>query len=87
MYWKLICDQKQCATNQNNQKENLKRIPHKYQVGDTVLYHNDYLAKFSQDPYDGPYNIVQVNTNGTVHLQMGAVMDTVNICLLKQYKL
>jgi hypothetical protein len=84
--WKFIRDRKQRAINQNNQKENSKRISHKYKVGDVVLYRNDYLAKFSQDPYDGPYNIVQVNTNGTVRLQMGAVTDTVNIRLLKPYK-
>ena len=84
--WKVIRDRKQHAINQNNQKENSKRISHKYQVGDEVLYRNDYLAKFSQDPYDGPYQIVQVNTNGTVRLQMNAVTDTVNIRLLKPYR-
>jgi hypothetical protein len=51
-----------------------------------VLYRNDYLAKFSQDPYDGPYRIVQVNKNGIVRLQMGAVTDTVNIRLIKPYQ-
>jgi hypothetical protein len=35
------------------------------------LYHVNYLTKFSEDPYDGSYEIVQVNTNGTVHLQIG----------------
>ena len=40
-----------------------------------------------ENPYDGPYKIVQVNTNGTVCLKKGAVTDTVNIRLLKPYKL
>ena len=84
--WRIICDQKQRAINQNNQKEDSKRISHTYKLGNVVLYRNDYITKFSQDPYDGPYNIVQVNTNGTVRLQMGAVTDTVNICLLKPHK-
>ena len=53
--WKFIRDRKQRAINKNNQKENSKRISHTYRVGDVVLYRNDYLAKFSQDPYDGPY--------------------------------
>jgi hypothetical protein len=36
--WKLICDRKQRAIYQNNQKENSKRISHTYRVGDAVLY-------------------------------------------------
>ena len=84
--WKLIHERKQCAINKNNQNENKKRIPHQYQVGDTVLYRIDSLSKYSENPYDGPYKIVQVNTNGTVHLKKGAVTDTVNIRLLKPYR-
>jgi len=84
--WKAIHDRKQRAIIQNNQRENKVRIPHDYKVGDEVLYRNDYLAKYSQDPYDGPYRIVRVNTNGTVRLEMGAVTDTVNIRLIKPYR-
>jgi hypothetical protein len=72
--------------NANNQKENNKRIPHQYRVGDKVLYRVDSLSKYSENPYDGPYEIVQVNTNGTVRLKMDAVTDTVNIRLLKPYR-
>jgi hypothetical protein len=64
----------------------VKRISHEYMVGDDVLYRNNYLAKYSQDPYDGPYHIVRANNNGTVRLKMGAVTDTVNIRLLKPYR-
>jgi hypothetical protein len=84
--WKAIHDRKQRAIIQNNRRENKVRIPHDYKVGDEVLYRNDYLAKYSQDPYDGPYRIVRVNTNGTVRLEMGAVTDTVNIRLIKPYR-
>jgi hypothetical protein len=31
--WKLIRERKQRVINENNRKENLKRTPHKYQVG------------------------------------------------------
>jgi hypothetical protein len=84
--WKAIHDRKQRAIITNNKRENMKRISHTYKVGDEVLYRNDYLAKYSQDPYDGPYRIVRVNTNGTVRLKMGAVTDTVNIRLIKPYR-
>ena len=84
--WKLIRERKQRAINQNNRKENMRRIPHDYRIGDKVLYRGDSLSKFSEDQYDGPYTIVQVNTNGTVRLKMDAVTDTVNIRLLKPYR-
>jgi protein associated with RNAse G/E len=84
--WKLIRERKQRVINANNQKENNKRIPHQYRVGDKVLYRVDSLSKYSENPYDGPYEIVQVNTNGTVWLKMDAVTDTVNIRLLKPYQ-
>ena len=84
--WQYIRERKQKIINENNKKENLKRIPHRYHVGDKALYRNDSLDKFSTDPYDGPFKIVQVNNNGTVHLRMDKVMDTVNIHLLKPYK-
>ena len=84
--WKSIRERKQHAININNQRENAKHISHTYKVGDLVLYQNDFLAKFNQDPYDGPYRIVHTNTNGTVRLKMGAVTDTVNLRLIKPYR-
>jgi hypothetical protein len=83
--WKLIRERKQRAINQNNQMENKKRIPHNFRVGDKVLYRVKWVSKYNENPYEGPYKIVQVNTNGTVRLKKGAVTDTVNIQLLKLY--
>jgi len=51
-----------------------------------VLYHVETKSKYSENPWDGPYIIKKVNTNGTVRLKMGAVIDTVNIRLLKPYR-
>ena len=84
--WKLIRERKQRAINENNQNENKKRIPQNYWVGDKVLYRVEWVSKYNENPYDGPYKIVQVNTNGTVRLKRGAVTDTVNIRLLKPYR-
>ena len=36
-------------------------------------------------PYKGPFAILKVNDNGTVHLQAGAVEDTINIRRLTPY--
>jgi hypothetical protein len=84
--WRFICQQKQHLINQNNKKENKKRIPQHYNIGDKVLYCIDLLSKYSENPYKGPYEIVHVNTNGTVQLKMDAIMYTVNIRLLKPYQ-
>ena len=36
--WKYICHWKQQLIQQNNCRENAKRIPHDYRIGDQVLY-------------------------------------------------
>ncbi len=50
-----------------------------YNEGDKVLVSMDTLDKYSTTPYKGPYEIMKVNDNGTFRIQMGAVLDTVNI--------
>ena len=35
--WKYIRDRKQAIISKNNKRENKKRIPHTYQVGDKIL--------------------------------------------------
>jgi hypothetical protein len=84
--WKYIQERKQRLIDENNRRENSTRIPHHYRVGDKVLYRVETKSKYSENPWDGPYIIKKVNTNGTVRLKMGAVIDTVNIRLLKPYR-
>ena len=43
-------------------------------------------SKYAKNPYQGPYKVLQVNDNGTVALEMGPVIDTVNIRNVKPYK-
>jgi hypothetical protein len=50
-----------------------------------VLYQVESMLKYSENPYEERYTIVQVNTNGTVWLKMDAVTDTVDIRLYKPY--
>ena len=83
--WTAIKCHKQKIIRKNNQIENAKRIPYTYQVGDKVMIENNRANKYEQ-PYKGPYVILQVNTNGTVRLRMGAVTDTVNIRRIHPYK-
>ena len=84
--WKYIRDRKQKIIRKNNQKENSKRIPHEYAIGDKVLLDlGDIKTKFDAK-YEGPYTVVQVNNNGTVRIRKGAVTDTVNIRIVTPYQ-
>ena len=84
--WQMIRKRKQDRIRENNVRENSKRKPHTYQIGDRVLIYADARDKLSTTPYQGPYEVRQVNTNGTVRLRMGAVTDTVNIRRIHPYK-
>ena len=77
---------KQHLIHKNNTIENSKCIPYQYNVGDKVMLENHHANKYEQ-PYKGPYFVMQINTNGTVHLKIGAVTDTVNIRHIHPFKM
>jgi hypothetical protein len=68
----------------NNKRENAKQTPYTYRINDKVMLKIGTENKY-ETPYKGPYKILTVNTNGTVCLQMGAVIDTVNIRRLQPF--
>jgi hypothetical protein len=76
--WEYIRQRKQNLIKKNNKYDNAKCIPHTYNGGDKVMLCKGSENKYEQ-LYSGPYSILQVNTNGTVHLRMGKVTDTLNI--------
>ena len=84
--WTVIKARKQQLIHKNNIIENAKCIPHQYKVLDKVMLENHHTNKYEQ-PYKGPYLVMQTNTNGTVHLEIGAVMDTVNIRCIHPFKM
>ena len=83
--WKWIRDRKQKLIKQNNQRENSRRIPHQYKVGDEVLIKQDQNTKFGSDPYKGPFIITEVRNNGTVRIQEGISEDTYNVRMITPY--
>ena len=83
--WNLIKKRKQQKINDNNRRENAKRLDYTYDVGDNVLVRTVQKAKYAGDPWQGPYQITAVNDNGTVRYKKGAVTDTINIRQLKPY--
>lgn len=84
--WDSIKEKKQNLINQNNIKENAKRIPHQYKLGDRVLLKTDSNRKYGKDPYEGPCVILQVNDNGTIKYQKKNLIDTINIRQVHPYK-
>jgi hypothetical protein len=83
--WEYIKQRKQALIRKNNQRENAKRIAHTYSIGDQVMLKRGTENKYEQ-PYTGPHTILEVFMNGTVRLQKGAVIETVNIRRLVPYK-
>ena len=84
--WKYIQDRKQKLIKINNQRENSKRRPYTYSVGEQVLVKTDQRTKYGTSSYLGPYTIVQVNDNGTVRIQQGSTTDTFNIRMITPYR-
>ena len=84
--WKEIKDRKQKLINQNNQRENARRIKHTYSIGDRVLMERTNSTRKLERPYDGPYEITKVFTNGTVAIQKGIVNERVNIRRIFPYR-
>ena len=82
----VINAHKQQLIGKNNIIENSEHIPHQHKVGDMVMLGNHHANKYEQ-PYKGPHLVTQVNTNGTLHLKIGAVMDTINIRHIHPYKM
>jgi hypothetical protein len=89
--WQYIKERKQKLIRQNNQRENAKRIPHDYQVGDKVRVATQHNRKYGEPKYSGPYTVVRTYDNGTVRLQQntqrgGVVEQTWNIRNVFPYK-
>ena len=84
--WTAIKAHKQQLIHKNNVIENSKCIPYQYKVGDMVMLEKHCANKYEQ-LYKGSYLVAQVNTNGTVHLKIGAVTDTTNIRCIHPYKM
>ena len=77
--WKYIKDRKQKIIDENNKRENSRRIPHDYKVGDKVMVKQDPNQKYGDDTYKGPYEVVKVNKNGTLVLRIGAKTYNYNL--------
>ena len=77
--WEMIRLRKQEDVDKNNARENSLRVDHDYHIGDKVLVTDRDIHCKLNCPTKGPYNIIQIYTNGTVRVQRGAVTERINI--------
>jgi hypothetical protein len=77
--WAKIQQRRQKEIDRNNERENRSRILHNYQVGDKVLLDKPGILRKMTVPRQGPYQVEQVHTNGTIRIRRGAISDRVNI--------
>jgi hypothetical protein len=66
--------------------ENKNRVDHDYKIGDKVLLYRDGILRKAESPTEGPYNIIEVYSNGTVKIQRGIVQERLNIRRIKPFK-
>jgi hypothetical protein len=69
-----------------NEMENKNRVEYDYKIGDKVLLYRDGILRKAESPTEGPYNIIEVYTNGTVKIQRGIVQERLNIRRIKPFK-
>ena len=83
--WNLIRQSKQKRINRDNERENSKRIPYTYRVGEPIVLKTASNTKYGKNPYVGPFRVIQVNNNGTVRYTDGTITDTVNLRNIHPY--
>ena len=83
--WDVIAKNKQQQIDKNNLKENSGRVSYDYKVGDKVLLIVTDLQRKLNCPTEGPFNIIQVHTNGNISIQRGSVIERVNIRRVKPF--
>ena len=74
-----MVEKRQHQINQDNARENSKRVQHDYSVGDQAYIIKDGIYRKLEKPHLGPFPITQIYTNGTARVQRGAVNERVNI--------
>jgi hypothetical protein len=87
--WEAINKERKRLVAASNQRENKGRINKHYAPGDQILIVMDADERRSHPkmkaPTKGPYTVTRVYPNGTVQINRGTFMETINIRRLKPY--
>ena len=77
--WALIAQRKQELMNTSNERENLKRVPHTFHMGDQAQSETPGMQRKMSIPRTGPHSISSVSNNGAVAINRGAFDHGVNM--------
>jgi transposase InsO family protein len=83
--WAAIHERRSQQILRDNKRENDKRIPHEYKVGDKVTKARPGIQPKLRQKRDGPFEVIAVYNNGTLRIRQGAVTERVNIRRLMPY--
>ena len=67
--WNAIKENKQIKINKNNDRENLRRVPHKYYRGDYITLKKPGILRKLAIPCEGPYKVMRHNNNGSILIE------------------
>ena len=76
---------KQKTIDKSNLRENHSRVDYDYEVGQQVYVKSDGIQRKLNSPKQGPFEITDVYTNGTVRIQRGHVNERINIRRLEPH--
>ena len=77
--WNQIEHNKQKIINRSSIAENDKRIKYDYEVDDDVYIYTYWNYRKLEGPCLGPFETVQVYTNGTVYIRGGTTSERISI--------
>ena len=83
--WTEVGLQRQARVDKDAICINEKRLDHDYAVGDNILIVKDGILRKAEDKYIGPFQIIQVYTNGTIRIQRGNISERLNIKRIVPY--
>jgi len=86
--WDQIARKRNQLAIKDNARENSKRMPYEYTVGEKILIvskHYERTSKLSA-PTKGPYVIVKINKNGTVVIERNQYHETINMRRIRPFK-
>jgi transposase InsO family protein len=76
--WQHVKQREQKLIDENNKRENAKRIDHDHAVGNSILKIKAGALKMEQ-PREGPHNVIRARADGTVTMQKGPIEERLNI--------
>ena len=86
--WQQIGQKRDKLARMDNARENNKRLPYEYTVGEKILIVSKSYERNRKlsAPTKGPFVIVQINKNGTVVIERKQYYETINIRRIRPFK-